>query len=202
MPQGSFYDGWYSTSACTGEKVTSIPANTKEDLKLYGKQVPNEYTITYTIDGEVKDLGLGTYTTSDNGTMLPEIPAKNGYTILGWYTADGKLMEENKIAAGSFGNLELEARYEKNVYKITYYMNGGVNSPENVSEYRYDEIPTLHDPLSKNGYKFAGWYIDPLFNGVPIEDLTEYANQDVSLFALWIPDIDGDSSTLTPEVPL
>lgn len=199
---GYTFDGWYSTSACTGEKVTSIPANIKEDLKLYGKQVPNEYTITYTIDGEVKDLGLGTYTTSDNGTMLPEIPAKNGYTILGWYTADGKLMEENKIAAGSFGNLELEARYEKNVYKITYYMNGGVNSPENVSEYRYDEIPTLHDPLSKNGYKFAGWYIDPLFNGVPIEDLTEYANQDVSLFALWIPDIDGDSSTLTPEVPL
>ena len=198
---GYEFDGWYSSFACTGDKVTSIPADTKEDLKLYGKHNPMEYTITYTVDGETVDLGLGTYKTSDSDLALPSIPEKNGYVILGWYTADGKLMEENKIVAGYFGDLELEARYEKISYKITYYLNGGVNSPDNVTEYLHGEVPTLYDPISKSGYKFAGWYDNATFSGLPIEDLTQYENQNVTLFAMWIPDIDGDSSTLTPEVP-
>jgi uncharacterized repeat protein (TIGR02543 family) len=153
------------------------------------------------VDGETVDLGLGTYKTSDSDLALPSIPEKNGYVILGWYTADGKLMEENKIVAGYFGDLELEARYEKISYKITYYLNGGVNSPDNVTEYLHGEVPTLYDPISKSGYKFAGWYDNATFSGLPIEDLSQYENQNVTLFAMWIPDIDGDSSTLTPEVP-
>ena len=198
---GYSFDGWYSNSLCSGDKVTSIPADTTEDLKLYGKHIPMEYTITYTVDGETVDLGLGTYETSDIDIALPAIPAKEGYVILGWYTTEGKLMEENKIVAGQFGNLELEARYQKITYTITYYINGGINNPDNVTEYLHDEVPTLYDPLSKSGYKFAGWYDNATFSGLPVEDLSQYENQNVSLFAMWIPDIDGDSSTLTPEVP-
>lgn len=197
---GYTFDGWYTNIICAGEKITSIPANTLEDIKLYGKFVPNTYTVTFEIDGVITDLGLGTYDTSDADIALPAIPEKAGYHVLGWFTKEGQIMEENKIAAGYFGNLELVAVYAKNTYNITYYLNGGINDENNVAEYLHDEVPTLHDP-SKSGYKFAGWYTDASFSGTPIEDLTAYANQDVSLFALWIPDIDGDSSTLTPEVP-
>ena len=40
-------------------------------------------------------------------------------------------------------------------------------------------------------------------SGVPIDNLADekYANKDISIFALWIPDIENDNSTLTPEVP-
>ena len=198
---GYVFDGWYTSRNFTGDKVTSIPTYTKEDVMLYGRFVPNTYSITYEIDGTIVDLGLGQYSTSDAKTALPEIPAKAGYVILGWYTADGRLMEENSIAAGSFGDLELHAVYEKISYRITYYLNGGTNSADNVTEYRHDEIPTLHDPLGKSGYKFAGWFTDPTFSGTAIEDLTAYANQDISLFALWIPDTESNNNTTTPEVP-
>lgn len=195
---GYTFDGWYTNIICTGEKITSIPADTLEDIKLYGKFVPNTYSVTYEVDGAVVDLGLGSYTTSDTDVTLPAIPEKEGYYVLGWFTKDGELIEESKIKAYSFGDLELVARYAKNVYKITYYLNGGTNDDNNVTEYLYEEVPTLYDP-SKSGYKFAGWYTDASFSGTPVEDLTAYANQDVSLFAKWEPDLSG--GTTTPEVP-
>ena len=202
---GFVFDGWYEDMACT-VKITSIPANTKEDVLVFGKFIPNTYNITLTIDGQGVDFKLdgvdvNKYQTSDTAIALPEIPAKEGYVILGWYTSDGKLMEENKIAAGFYGDLELTARYSKISYKITYYLAGGSNDSRNVDEYLHDEIPTLYDADSKTGYKFAGWYTDASFSGTAISDLSAYANQDISLFALWIPDINNDSSILTPEVP-
>lgn len=197
---GYVFQGWYTSISCTGETVTSVPANTTEDIKLYGKFIPNEYTITYEVDGVLVELGRGTYTTSTTDITLPAVPEKAGYHVLGWYTKEGKVMEENKIAATTFGNLELVARYEKNVYTITYHLYGGTNDSRNVSEYRFDEIPTLEDAGSKAGYKFAGWYTDASFSGTPIEDLTAYANQDITLFAKWEPDLSSSGEdNSTPE---
>ena len=198
---GYTFDGWYSDRACT-KKVTSIAPNTLEDVKLYGKFIPNTYGITFEIDGVTVDLGITEYTTSKTPYTLPEIPAKTGYIILGWYTADGQLMEENQIAAETFGDLALHAVYEKVTYKITYYLGGGSNDDRNVSEYRFEELPTLYSAGYKTGYVFAGWYTDASFSGTPITSLEDFANQDISLFALWLPDVNEDHSTETPAVPL
>lgn len=197
---GFTFDGWYLDRSCT-TPATSIEAGVTEDIKLYGKFLPGRYSISFEIDGVTVDLGFNEYEVSNDALDLPAIPEKNGYVILGWYTADDQLMEENKIAAGYYGNLELHAKYEKVSYKITYHLNGGTNDDRNVTEYRFEEIPTLYDAGEKTGYKFAGWYTDATFNGTPINDLTAVANQDVPLFALWIPDVDEDHSNETPSVP-
>ena len=198
---GYTFNGWYSDRACT-KKVTSIAPNTLEDIKLYGKFVPKTYSITFEIDGVTVDLGMSQYTTSTTPYDLPAIPEKTGYVILGWYTADGQLMEENQIAAETFGDLALHAVYEKMIYKITYHLSGGTNDERNVAEYRFEELPTLYSAGYKTGYVFAGWYTDASFSGTPITSLEDFANQDISLFALWLPDIDEDHSTETPAVPL
>lgn len=206
LKAGYTFDGWYSTPDCSGEKVTSIPANTTVDVILYGEFIPGTYTIKYyDIDGSELSFDLSEYSTSEEDINLPKVPEKYGYTALGWVTADGKVVEENKIAKGQYGDLELYAKYDKLTYKIEYHLNGGVNDPENekYTEYLFEEIPTLHDPLPRSGYKFAGWYLDAAFSGLPVEDLEDprCANQNISLFALWIPDVEEDNSTLTPEVP-
>ena len=197
---GYDFDGWYADRSLT-VKVESIDPNTQEDVKLYGKFIPNEYNVSFTVDGVAFDGGFTKYLVSDEGLALPTIPAKEGHIILGWYTEDGQLMEENKIAGGYFGDLVLHAVYEKITYKITYYLSGGSNDDRNVTEYRYGELPTLYGAGYKTGYNFAGWYTDASFSGTPISDLSAFANQDVSLFALWIPDVDEDHSTETPAVP-
>jgi uncharacterized repeat protein (TIGR02543 family) len=197
---GYTFDGWYSDSACTN-KVTGINANTAEDVKLYGKFIPNEYNVSFTVDGATFDGGFTKYHVSDGGTLLPTIPAKEGHIVLGWYTADGRLMEENKIAGGVFGDLELHAVYEKITYKITYHLNGGTNDSRNVTEYRYGEIPALYEADYKEGYKFVGWYTDAAFSGEALLDLEDYANRDVSLFAFWVIDDDDGNTTETPAIP-
>ena len=202
---GYTFDGWYTTPDCSGDKITSIPAGTTTDVILFGEFIPNSYTIKfYDQDGSELTFDLDGYSTSAEDIPLPEVPAKPGYIVLGWVNAEGKVMEENKIAAEQYGDLELYAKYTKVTYKIVYYLNGGTNNPNNCSEYLFEEVPTLYDPAPRTGYKFAGWYLDATFSGIPIEDLEDprCANQNVSLFALWIPDIEEDNSTLTPEVPL
>lgn len=201
---GYSFDGWYLTSDCSGEKVTSIPAGTTVDVILYGEFIADSYTIKYyDADGNELTFDLNGYSTSEEDIPLPAVPEKYGYIALGWVTSDDKVMEENKVAAGQYGDLVLYAKYAKVTYKVEYYLNGGINNSANCSEYLFEEIPTLHDPLPRSGYKFAGWYLDAAFSGIAVEDLEDSrcANKNVSLFALWIPDIEEDNSTLTPEVP-
>ena len=196
---GYTFTGWYATRDCTGEQITSIPANTLEDMKLYGKFIPNEYSISFEVDGAPFNGGFDKYTTSDSALALPNIPEKHGYVVLGWYTADGQLMEENKLAAGFNGDVVLHAEYEKVSYRIYYHLGGGNNNPDNVDSYKFNELPELYDP-TKSGYLFEGWYVDASFT-TAVEDLSGYANQDITLYAKWRPVTDGDSDELTPEVP-
>ena len=197
---GYTFDGWYTDSACTID-ATAIAPGTTEDVTLYGKFIPNVYNVSFTIDGAVFNGGFTQYIISDEDILLPEIPAKEGYVILGWYTSDDQLMVENKIAAGYYGDLELHAVYKKSSYKITYYLNGGSNDNRNVTEYHYGEIPKLYSAGSKEGYVFAGWYTDASYSGEPIISIEEVANQDVNLFALWLPYVEEDTSVETPIVP-
>ena len=200
---GYTFDGWYTDPACTN-KITSIPANTTTDVILYGEFIANTYSVKfYDADGSELTFDLNEYSTSEEPIPLPAVPEKYGYIALGWVDAEGNVMEENQIAAEQYGNLELTAKYTKVTYKVEYYLNGGINDSNNCSEYLFEEIPTLYDPAPRSGYKFAGWYLDATFSGIPVEDLDDprCANQNISLFALWIPDIEEDNSTLTPEVP-
>ena len=197
---GYTFDGWYTDSACTID-ATAIAPGTTEDVTLYGKYVPIVYNVSFTVDGAVFNGGFTQYIISAEDILLPEIPAKEGYIILGWYTADDQLMVENKIAAGYYGDLELHAVYKKSSYKITYYLNGGSNDDRNVTEYHYGEIPKLYSAGYKEGYVFAGWYTDASYSGEPIISIEEVANQDVKLFALWLPYVEEDTSTETPIIP-
>ena len=202
---GYTFDGWYANEDCTGEKVTSIPANTTVDQTFYGKYVANEYTIKYYdgITGAELTVEPATYKTPAEAVALPAIAEKDGYVIEGWYDQNGQKYTE--IAVGHFGDIVLTARYTPEVYTIKYVLYGGTNHKNNVDSYTYDPegtVPTLEDP-SRDGYLFAGWYTNPAYSGLPVEDLTAYENQDITLYAKWTPvnEGNGGGTTITPEVP-
>ena len=82
---GHTFDGWY-TEETGGIKVTSDTVYTNaSDVTYHAQFTPSQYTITW-------DLGDGrTETTSQTygeSLVLPATPLKDGYTFLGWFTAE------------------------------------------------------------------------------------------------------------------
>ena len=201
---GFTFDGWYSHPNCTGELVTSIAAGTTEDVVLYGKYTAITYTVTYyDKDGNLLSLTPATYQFSETDTALPLAPTVEGYTLLGWYTESGEKL--TSIPKNSYGDLVLYATYEPAKYTVIYVLNGGQNNDQNLTEYSHGNLPTLHDPIARDGYCFAGWYTDPTFSAASIvTDFGDCANRNVILYAKWTLDIESSGSgsgTLTPEVP-
>ena len=192
---GYEFDGWYNE---LDEKVDSIPAGTTSDVALYGSLNIVTYTVKF-FDGETElFFELNSYTVPETEIALPALPDKAGTTPVGWYTAEG--VKVTSIGAGSVGNIVLYAKYESVFYTVTYYLNGGENHASNETSYTYGNVPTLYDPLSRDGYAFGGWYTNGEFSGEAVESLAEYANQDVTLYAKWVAITDDDGTT-TPEVP-
>lgn len=62
--------------------------------------------------------------------------------------------------AGNYSGKLTEQQFEIYITKITYVMNGGVNSPNNPTTYTASDSFTLADPQERDAYLFAGWYSD------------------------------------------
>ena len=172
-----------------------------ENIVLVPYFPPIEYTFTLNADGGT----LGSESRTINVTFgeyygqLPT-PTRNGYTFLGWYTA-----QENGILIGSTTTLTtgtlpsnvsdsakkgtLYARWEESTYTITYVLNGGswVEGNPTVTEYTYGTGATLPDGsalTAPTGYTFAGWY-DAETGGNPVTAIgaSEYGNK--TFYARW-----------------
>lgn len=92
--------------------------------------------------------------------------------------------EQNQNLNQSHGNVEqdelLESRAKQ--YKITYNLDGGINSNSNVSLLYEGEDLSLSAP-EKYAYSFKGWYTDNNFNN-KIE-VAFNISKDIDLFAKW-----------------
>lgn len=101
----NIFDGWYYH----GVKYTEIPSDFAREITLTAKWTKIVYTITYNPDGGILPNDLPhTYSYGDTIT-LPAL-TKDGHNFLGWYQNDTKV---NEISADSFGDLTLNARWEK-----------------------------------------------------------------------------------------
>lgn len=78
----------------------------------------------------------------------------------------------------------VEVVKEINVYLITYYLDGGSNSPNNPSSLAADESFELKNATGKKGYTFVGWYSDPTLTNQII--ILSNLNSNISLYAKWV----------------
>lgn len=102
------------------------------------------YQSEFTLD---KDKG----TAPPNGTYLEHFSTSDLSPTGAWirYPIGTKLTQPSK-------GLNFQADYEPYNYKITYNLDGGVNSSSNPASYNVLYGKELHVP-KKEGYKFLGW---------------------------------------------
>ena len=92
-PTKNYYDfaGWYTTSSCSGEAVTSLSSDGyNATITLYAKWTPKNYTITYKDQGDVAYSGsnegsLPSSYTYGTGIASLTDGVKSGYRFDGWF---------------------------------------------------------------------------------------------------------------------
>ena len=123
----------------------------------------DSYTVAY--DGNagsdtVTNLASdsASYKPSDTVTVTNEMPARAGYTFLGWNTeADGSGVE--RTAGSTFdiqGNTTLYAQWVKND-ALVYEPNGGTGEAVSVSGTVGAQVEVVGNLFTRTGYEFAGW---------------------------------------------
>ena len=127
-----------------------------KDITINAVYTPIRYTIKY-IDGlGVKNDNPDSYTIESDDIVLKEL-FYDGVKFEGWYLNGEKI---EKIAKGTFGNLELTAVWENREYKIEYELNGGKNNTANPISYTVDSNLIILQTPSKLGFDFKGWFTE------------------------------------------
>ncbi len=155
-PEKLYYDfaGWYSSADFSeGSRVTSVVAGNIGNIELWAKWTPTEYSISYIgIDGaSFNSTEIPSYNYESDDFTLPTV-SKEHYIFAGWTCEDIAEPQLNVvIPKGTHGDLQYTANWTPVNYTITYELNGGTNSPENLIGYTIesfagaDSIP-LFDP--------------------------------------------------------
>ena len=119
----------------------------------------NSYTLTYNLDGgEWENDTTYTYPKKYNEEVeVKADPTKTGYTFAGWTSA------EVKVVNGKFTmpakDVTLKAKWEANIYKVTYDLDGG-EWTEATNEFPYEykaTVEVVKTVPTREGYKFSGW---------------------------------------------
>ena len=188
---GYDFGGWYLSSEFEGDAVTEITLGNNLTIDLYARWIPYTYTITFDANGG--ELAETTMTVGYEQPYTLPVPTKTGYTFTGWYNG------ETRVSDGTWSEASdatLTAGWTAAVYNavlndisgtldhidVTFNPNylGAVSNVVSLSNgevLSYPEIPT------RDGYAFAGWYLDA--DCTMPYDFTGTITANFTLYAAW-----------------
>lgn len=148
-------EGVYEILPYTGK----VPVN---GMNFYGIYERNQYRIDIHANNDETIQPIVGY--FGNSYSLPRV-SKVGYEFAGWWTKDGTAGDYGTQLAtnGTFSsNLDVYAKWTVSEFTLSFVANGGSPVDPITADYgsQIDEPTTL-----KLGYKFAGWYESPTFEG-------------------------------------
>lgn len=138
------------------DKFDGDPLCIVEDCDITIKYVPNVYTATFTVSGEiygaVQTINYGEYVT------FPSIPNKTGYIFLGWFdNADDIAFDFNSIIENDVVIYAKFQAIENPKYDVEFHnYNGELYSTQRVEE---GKTAIAAGRPTREGYDFLGWFI-------------------------------------------
>ena len=177
-PEKANYDfcGWYSDDAFTN-KVDKIVTADGKSVELFAKWRATEFVIEF-VGADVEKI---VYTVESEDFALP-CGYRLGYTFIAWFEDQECVGNTiSTIKQGSFGNLKLYAKFTANEYRISYDLQGGVNSISNPTKYTIENQNIVLSAPSRECYAFDGWFE----NGSKVESVEVARCENVKLIAKW-----------------
>lgn len=182
---GYEFGGWFLSSDFSGAAQTTIPAGTNNNVYVYAKWIKT-YNITYHLGGGINAEDNPTEFNERTLPLTLKAPTRDGFTFGGWYqnpACSGN--QVTTIDAGTEKNVSLWAKWNAIEYSVSYVLNGGINSDQNVAKYSILDTPVkLYNP-TRDGYLFEGWFASSDFSGERMTYLSKDNLGDVTLHAKW-----------------
>ena len=122
-------------------------------------------------------------------TAPDPVPTKEGHGIKGWYyDNNGTETKWNFDTDTVKCTMTLKAKWELSTYSVTLQTDGGtIASGKEVTGYTYGTgavLPTTND-ITREGYRFDGWYADSNFSGSPVTEITGTDTENKTFYAKW-----------------
>ena len=178
--------GWYTVDG-NGDLTNkfNISQEITGNTLVYAKFEPKTYSVDYILPYGAYNDNIIEYTYGE-GLELND-PQLDEHEFSGWYTDKDYTKRIENISNTQSGNLVLYAKFAEKTYKVEYILDGGKNSSDNPTTYKFGEYYKL-SPASRQGYTFGGWYEDQSFTSKRTSIDTDN-RQDFVLYAQWIPDV-------------
>ena len=131
-------------------------------------------------------------------TAPDPVPTKEGHSMEGWYyDNNGTETKWNFDTDTVKCTMTLKAKWELSTYSVTLQTDGGtIASGKEVTGYTYGTgavLPTAND-ITREGYRFDGWYADSSFSGSPITEISATETGNKTFYAKW-------TKNTTPIIP-
>ena len=165
---GTVLDGDFSGATLNGMLVITFDPNNGDQ--------PSTQKVNWSKDG-------ATLTAPD------PVPTKEGHGIEGWYyDNNGTETKWNFDTDTVKCTMTLKAKWELSTYSVTLQTDGGtIASGKEVTGFTYGTgavLPTAAD-ITREGYRFDGWYTDSSFSGSPVTEITGTDTGNKTFYAKW-----------------
>ena len=190
---GYTFNGWYQNNTFKGEQfiasnIDFVSLTDNEEIDLYAKFDPNNYHITFDLDGglvnnseTISDLEV---TYDANIPTLTE-PSKLGYTFNGWYYGSTKIT--TNMAYRYAYDITVVARWSVNTYTITYDLGDAnssykaTNASGNITSYNVLMANINLLAPTREHYEFLYWTID----GNEVSEIDTSLAENITVTAVW-----------------
>lgn len=134
----------------------------------------------------------------DGAALTAPASTNEGHSLDGWYyDNNGTETKWNFDTDTVKCTMTLKAKWELSTYSVTLQTDGGtIASGKEVTGYTYGTgavLPTAND-MTREGYRFDGWYADSSFSGSPITEISATEPGNKTFYAKW-------TKNTTPIVP-
>lgn len=134
----------------------------------------------------------------DGAALTAPASTNEGHSLDGWYyDNNGTETKWNFDMDTVKCTMTLKAKWELSTYSVTLQTDGGtIASGKEVTGYTYGTgavLPTADD-ITRDGYRFDGWYTDNSFSGSPITEISATKTGNKTFYAKW-------TKNTTPIIP-
>ena len=155
-----------------------------KDTTLYADWELINYTISYILNGGENHQDNPEYYTIYSPTIiLQDPPLKTGFTFERWYEDAEFNNAITEITSGSTGDITVYAKWDFNVYTVTFNSNEG--SSVDTQDVGHGSLATEPDDPTLAGFVFDGWYSDENFQSA-WDFESDTVVSDIILYSKWL----------------